>query len=78
VSKTWKRNIQGRGPFCAELAMEDENGLSGSISADRRFRLKGIGAQKKLFDSSGRIDIESARDMTTVVLVIKPAVNDVV
>lgn len=58
--------------------MEDENGLSRSISADRRFRLKGIGTQKKLFDSSGRIDIESARDMPTIVLVIKPAVNDVV
>lgn len=58
--------------------MEDENGLSGSISTDRRFRLEGISAQKKLFDSSGRIDIESTRDVPTVVLVIKPAVDDVV
>lgn len=58
--------------------MENENGFSTSISADRWFRLEHIGTQKKFFDSSGRIDVEGAGDVPTVILVIKPTVNDVV
>ena len=58
--------------------MENEDGLSGNISADRWFRLERINTQEELFDSSGRIDVESAGDVPTVVLVIEPTVDDVV
>ena len=58
--------------------MEYENSLPGIIPADGWFRLECVGTQKKLFHSSGCIDVEGAGDMPTVVLVIKPTVDDVV
>jgi len=58
--------------------MENENGLPGSIPAAGWLRLERVGAQKEFFDSSGRIDVEGAGDVPTVVLVIKPTVDDVV
>ena len=58
--------------------MENENGLPRSISAAGWFRFEGICTQKELFNCSGRVDVEGAGDMPTVVLVIEPTVNDVV
>ena len=58
--------------------MENENCLPGSVSAAGWFGLERVGTQKKLFDSSGRVDVEGAGDMPTIVLVIKPTVDDVV
>jgi len=76
--ETDERGVQGGGTFGTKFTVENENSLPGSISAAGWFRLERVGAQKKLFDSSGRIDVEGAGDMPTVVLIIKPAVNDVV
>jgi len=58
--------------------MENENCLPGNISAAGWFRLERVGTQEKLFNSSGRVDVEGSGDMPTVVLVIKPTVDDVV
>lgn len=75
---THEQDTQSRCTFRAKFTMEDEDGLAGSVAADGRFRLERVGTQKKLFYSSGRIDVEGARDVPAVVLVIKPTVNDVV
>jgi hypothetical protein len=58
--------------------VENENRLSASISAGRWLRLESVGAQEKLFNCGGRIDVEGTGDVPTIVLVIKPTVNDVI
>ena len=73
-----ERGIQGRGTFYAKFTMENEDSLSGGIPAAGWFRLERIGTQEKLLDSGGRVDVEGARDVPTVVLVIKPTVDDMV
>ena len=71
-------DTQCRGALYAKFTVENENSLSRDISADRWFGFERIDTQKKFFDSSGRIDVEGAGDVPTVVLIIKPTVNDVV
>lgn len=78
LSRTAERNIQGRGAFCAKLAVENENRLPRNISTNRWFRFEGVRTQKKLFNGSGRIDVKGTGDVPTIVLVIEPTVNNVV
>ena len=78
VFGTDERGIQGRGTFGAKFTMENENRLPGSISAAGWLRLERVGTKKKLFNGSGRINVEGAGNMSTAVLVIKPTVDDVV
>jgi hypothetical protein len=73
-----EQSLQGRGAFRAKFAMENENGLPGSFSADGWFRFERVGAQEKFFNSSSGIDVEGTGDVPTVVFVIEPTVDNMV
>lgn len=58
--------------------MENENCFSSRVTTNRWLRFRQARAKQQLFDSSGRIDIDSSRDMATVILIVKTAINNVI
>ncbi len=56
--------------------MKHQDSLAIRIAADRRLRFCEARAQEQFLDIVGRIDIDSSRDMTTVVFVVESAVDD--
>ena len=65
---------QGRGSLDAELAVEDKDRLPSLIPAYARSRFGQAGSQEQFFYRSRSIDIDSARDMSTIIFIIEPAV----
>lgn len=56
--------------------MEDQDSFLCRISANAMFRFSLIRREEELLNSSGRINVDSTRNMSTVVLVVKAAVDN--
>lgn len=57
--------------------MEDQDCLLRGIAAAARRGLGCISSKEELLDLFGRVDVDSARDMPALVLVLEPAVDHV-
>lgn len=56
--------------------MEDQNSLFRAITTDRRLGLCQTRTEQKLFQRSRRVDIDSARDMSTIIFIVETAVDN--
>jgi hypothetical protein len=73
-----QRDSQCRCPLRTKFTVENQDSLLRTVSTNRRFRFSQAGTpQEQLIDLSGRIYINGAFDMPTVVLIVEAAIDDV-
>lgn len=56
--------------------MEDQNRLARALAADAWGRLVDLGAEQELFESCRVVDVDGTRDVTSIVFIVEPAVDD--
>jgi hypothetical protein len=74
VSATRKEYIQHEGPFFTKLAMENEHHFLRRIATEAWLRFQHLWTEEKLLNCAWGSDIDCARYMSTIILVIKPTV----
>ena len=70
-------NLQCRSSLLTELAVEYENGLPGTISAQGWRRLCDALSEQEVLDTVGGVDVDCAWDVSAVVLIVEAAVDHV-
>jgi hypothetical protein len=70
--------LQSGSSLCTELAVKNKHSLLGGIATNGGPWLGQAWPEKQLFHSRCGIDVDSARDMSAIVLIIETTVNHVV
>lgn len=71
-------NVQSRCALSAKLAMEDQDRFPGVVATSRRPGFGETGSKQKLFDGGCRVNIDRALDVSTSILIVKAAVDDMI
>lgn len=71
-------SLQGRRAFCTKFAMENQDMLPPTFTTHAWNWFVRGSTKEILFQLRGCVDINGPRDMTAIVLVIKPTVNDLI
>ena len=69
-------DLQCRSSLNTKLTVEHQDRLLARVAARRRFRLACGHAEEELLDARGRVDVDGARDVSPVILIVEPTVND--
>ncbi len=71
-------HLQCRSSLNAELTVEHKDRLLTRVATRRRRGFVRRHAQEELLDTLGCVDVDGAWNMAAVVLIVEPAVNDVI
>ena len=68
--------LQSRRPLQTELAVEHKDSLLGAVATDARVWFHDARAEEVFLQRGRVVDVDGAGNMAPIVLVIKPAINN--